>query len=249
MVAGYWEYPTVGLADLVTYSVTMGTTAGGPIYYPYERTGPDGSDLATGNATYTIEGSIQYTPTVRWINPEILLDAVDHLARDIPLFGAYGIANRANPPPELSMENIQEAYRWVANSQVFDSELQRSQQVAANRLSERQEVVQVARLARGEALLKDILGEKDYRHFSDLGYLDIQSPKDIHKRYRIRANRRIGIVKQENGHWVEKPLSLCVHPEDSYRWVQGDLVATHVLLAKFNEGMLERVANLHQMAA
>lgn len=129
--------------------------------------------------------------------------------------------------------------------QLKDAEAQR-RQTQERRERER---VRVIAAQKGERLLRDILGETDFTLFKKNGYVDILSLHDPGKKYRIRENRRIGIVRLEEGRWVEKALSLCIHPESAWQYVIGDLVATHVLLAKFDEPTLNKVANLHRMAA
>ena len=106
----------------------------------------------------------------------------------------------------------------------------------------------ITREIRGEELLKDIIGEEAFLEFKEKGFVDVDSVKDPNKRYRIRDCRRIGIVKFENGEWVEKAVSLCINPT-TWDWAQGDHIATRILLAQFNEEHLEKTANVYQMVA
>ena len=104
--------------------------------------------------------------------------------------------------------------------------------------------------ANGDALLKDVLGESDYDHFKKSGYVDLPSTKDPNVGYRIRdAGRMIGLLKRENGSWVEDHKALCVQAKDSYKYVPGDQTSSQVLLCKYDEGLLWNTANLHQFKA
>ena len=176
------------------------------------------------------------------------------------------VVTQGAEPASLTLENLQEAYRRLGNrptDEEWDAAryqaqaewteaqrqvVEREQQRAREQQEAERQRVQVKE-SKGEALLRDIIGDTDFEHFKRHGHIDIQSPNDATKRYRIRTQRRIGIVKLENGQWVEKALSLCIHPDNQFAWAKGDLVATHVLLAKYNEEMLNKVANLHKMAA
>jgi hypothetical protein len=115
--------------------------------------------------------------------------------------------------------------------------------------AEEEKQTRIVAVARGKCLVNDLLNSEERANFERLGHVDIMSAKDPGKMYRVRTNRRIGIVKLENGVWVEKKLSLCVHLNEEWKYVDGDRVAHHILLAKFDEDRLAAVANLHQMAA
>jgi hypothetical protein len=109
--------------------------------------------------------------------------------------------------------------------------------------------VKAVAVSKGERLLEDILGSDEYAKFMGNGFIDIPSKKTPDMMYRVRKGRRIGIVKLEKDIWVETTLSLCIHPESHWRYVEGDQVAAHILLCKFDEVTLERVANKHQLRA
>jgi hypothetical protein len=118
--------------------------------------------------------------------------------------------------------------------------LQEQRQAEAKVAEERRKVAET----KGEELLKSIIGEAEFAAFKRRGFIDVPSMKELGKIYRIRPERRIGIVKDGR----EQHLSLCIHPSE-WGYVVGDLIATHVLLCKYDEARLEQVANLHQMAA
>jgi hypothetical protein len=98
--------------------------------------------------------------------------------------------------------------------------------------------------AKGEQLVADIIGEEAFKQYKSRGYIDIPSLKEAGKSYRIRAEKRIGIVKDGK----ELALSLCIHPQE-WGFVRGDLLSTHILLCKFDEEFLNKKANLHRLAA
>ena len=103
---------------------------------------------------------------------------------------------------------------------------------------------------RGEALLQEVLGARDYAEFQKQGWLDIPSRTNPDRRYRIRHGHRLGMVKRmPTGQWVEQAMSLCIHPKDHWKYVVGDQVACHALLAKFDEAKLLAVANVHNVPA
>jgi len=97
---------------------------------------------------------------------------------------------------------------------------------------------------RGWDLLKDVVGEEEYKKFKEVGHLDVQSPSDGNLIYRVRQGRRIALVK--NGVESTKE-SLCIHPNEMF--VQGDKVAAQVMWCMMNEKKLMEVANVHRCAA
>ncbi len=133
------------------------------------------------------------------------------------------------PQPRLTDEQLAEQRRrWES------AEMQR-----------REEVVKAE--ATADELLREVLAEDEYRGYKTFGHVDVASQLAPGVVYRVRKHRRIGIVR----HGVEFSESLCVHPEDEMAadWPEGDLIAAHVLLCKFNEKTLLATANRQPYAA
>ena len=149
------------------------------------------------------------------------------------------------PAQQAPLVTEEQCAQWIQEQQT--RAIERNAEI--NRQQAEVKAARDAATERGNQLLKDVLGEADHTFFKANGYVDIPSRKDVNMRYRIRAGRRIGIVKREGGGWSEKPLSLCIHPESHWQYVVGDLVASHALLAKFDEATLDKVANVHKLAA
>lgn len=104
--------------------------------------------------------------------------------------------------------------------------------------------------AKGDLLLKDVLGEAAFSNFKSSGFVDVPSIKDSNVGYRIRgAGRMIGLLRKENGVWVEENKALCVHPANAHSFVPGDQISSQVLICKFDEGLLWSKANLHERRA
>lgn len=103
---------------------------------------------------------------------------------------------------------------------------------------------QVIADARGQDLLKDIIGDVLYHRFKKQGHIDVNSVKKPGVRYRIRPWREIELLeKNAKKEWVPTRQTLCIHP--AKRHVEGDEVASHVMLCRFDEELLWKVANLH----
>lgn len=82
---------------------------------------------------------------------------------------------------------------------------------------------------RAERLLRSLLDEHEYRQLMKRGYLDVASPSDAHRFYRIPLF--IGRVRvYERGRAV---LDLCVQPVEPLP--SADVVAMHKLMIQGNE--------------
>lgn len=102
---------------------------------------------------------------------------------------------------------------------------------------------------RGQNLLKKILGDILYRHYEKNGYVDVPSIEKPGVGFRIRAHRRIGLLKRNRkGQWVEQKESLCIHASGGY-WVEGDQVGIHYMLCQCDEKKLWKQAIVHTVAA
>jgi len=102
---------------------------------------------------------------------------------------------------------------------------------------------------RGNKLLKKLLGDILYRHYEKNGYVDLPSIQKPGVGFRLRAHRRIGLLKQNRlGQWVEQKESLCIHAAGGY-WVEGDQVGIHYMLCQCDETKLWKQAIVHRVAA
>ena len=102
---------------------------------------------------------------------------------------------------------------------------------------------------RGNNLLKSIIGDVLYHHYEKQGYVDLPSLQKPGVGFRIRAHRRIGLLKKDKqGQWIEQKESLCIHAAGGY-WVEGDQVGIHYMLCQCDEVKLWKQAVLHQVAA
>lgn len=91
--------------------------------------------------------------------------------------------------------------------------------------------------ARSLALLKDVLNEQEFEQWTRQGYLDISSPNDAQRIYRIR--RADGLVRvYEHGKAV---WSLCLQPVEPLP--SNDLVVLHKLMIQGNEQEYVQKAN------
>jgi hypothetical protein len=91
--------------------------------------------------------------------------------------------------------------------------------------------------ARAEALLRELLGAEPYEQLVRRGYLEVPSPSDPRRTYRIP--RRRGTVKVYEG---GVPLmALCVRSVEPIP--DGDAVLLHKLMIEGNEAEYLRVAN------
>jgi len=202
------------------------TTAGGTtydgIYYPYTNR------IDTGGNSYTVTWTGQNVGGNEFIyNPIIWRPEQNH-------WESWGGGGGAEPyvAPILTPEQAEA----VREEQRIASE----QQVAWRS-------AQANREQKAEGLIKEILGELEYTAFKKCGYIDIPSNFDPNKRYRVRPNRMIGVVKMAHGAWQEMNQSLCIHPTHGY--VEGDVVATKIALCKFDERELLKTANVHERIA
>jgi len=102
---------------------------------------------------------------------------------------------------------------------------------------------------RGQNLLKKLLGDILYRHYEKNGYVDLPSIQKPGVGFRLRAHRRIGLLKKNRGgQWVEQKESLCIHAAGGY-WVEGDQVGIHYMLCQCDETKLWKQAIVHKVAA
>lgn len=91
--------------------------------------------------------------------------------------------------------------------------------------------------ARSLALLKDVLNEQEFEQWTRQGYLDISSPNDAQRVYRIR--RADGLVRvYEHGKAVR---ALCLQPIEPLP--SNDLVVLHKLMIQGNEQEYMQKAN------
>ncbi len=102
---------------------------------------------------------------------------------------------------------------------------------------------------RGQNLLKKLLGDILYRHYEKNGYVDLPSVQKPGVGFRLRAHRRIGLLKRNRlGQWIEQKESLCIHAAGGY-WVEGDQVGIHYMLCQCDEKKLWKQAIVHTVAA
>lgn len=80
-----------------------------------------------------------------------------------------------------------------------------------------------------EVLLRDLLDEREYRQLKQRGYVDVASPNDPQRIYRIPSYA--GLVRVYEGGWAVRELCLqSVEPLPN-----GDVVVMHKLLIQGNE--------------
>ena len=103
---------------------------------------------------------------------------------------------------------------------------------------------QVIANARGQDLLKEIVGEVVYRRFQKQGWIDVPSLEKPGIMYRIQPWHEIALLeKNAKKEWVSNHQSICIHAREAH--VEGDEVAAHVLLCRYNEKTLWKMGNLH----
>ena len=103
---------------------------------------------------------------------------------------------------------------------------------------------QVIANARGQDLLKEIVGDVMYRRFQKQGWIDIRSADKPGIMYRIQPWREIALLERNaKKEWVSNHQSICIHARETH--VEGDEVAAHVLLCRYNEKTLWKMGNLH----
>lgn len=252
--------------DPSTYSTTTATTTTNVTVYPhplntyqYEVTIPDihYSTMTAGGTATSIEA---YAEQMRWLADKWAgdLNGVIHRG-EVP--NSQGILDNLRLDivrlDRHSYESEHQNYEYqmppqmvVTPEQVAAANLRRAQERAAEDLEAKVKAERrVIAVNKGEKLLEDVLGSSEYSKLRKDGFIDIPSMKSADMMYRVRKGKRIGVVKLENGIWVEKHLSLCIHPENHWKYVDGDQVAAHVLLCKFDEATLEKVANKHNYRA
>ncbi|HLJ82089.1 MAG TPA: hypothetical protein VKT52_11415 [Ktedonobacterales bacterium] len=89
--------------------------------------------------------------------------------------------------------------------------------------------LRVVAAERAEALLRDVLDEREYQQLTRRGYLDVTSPTDAQRIYRIPAH--VGLVRMyEHGVAVRE---LCVQPVEPLP--SADVIAMHKLMIQGNE--------------
>lgn len=92
---------------------------------------------------------------------------------------------------------------------------------------------------RSLALLKDVLSEQEFEQWTRQGYLDVSSPNEAQRIYRIR--RADGLVRvYEQGKAVR---ALCLQPVEPLP--SNDLVVLHKLMIQGNEQEYVQKANLY----
>lgn len=82
---------------------------------------------------------------------------------------------------------------------------------------------------RSLALLREVLEEREYEQLIQQGYLDISSPSDPQRIYRIKRNvGLVSVFEQGKAKW-----ELCVQPTEPLP--NNDLVVMHKLMIQGNE--------------
>ena len=90
--------------------------------------------------------------------------------------------------------------------------------------------------SRAEALLKDLIGEEEYRALSRQGFIEVQSPSLPRRTYRV-PKYRAPVTVFENGKPV---MRLCVQPKEPVP--EADVVVMHKLMIEANEPEYLKVA-------
>ena len=103
---------------------------------------------------------------------------------------------------------------------------------------------QVIANERGQDLLKEIVGEVMYRRYQKQGWLDVRSADKPEIMYRIQPWREIALLERNaKKEWVSNNQSICIHARETH--VEGDEVAAHVMLCRYDEKLLWKMGNLH----
>ena len=98
--------------------------------------------------------------------------------------------------------------------------------------------------ARGQDLLKEIVGEVMYRRYQKQGWIDIRSADKPDIMYRIQPWHEIALLERNaKKEWVSNRQSICIHARETH--VEGDEVAAHVMLCRYDEKLLWKMGNLH----
>jgi hypothetical protein len=103
---------------------------------------------------------------------------------------------------------------------------------------------QVIANARGQDLLKEIVGDVMYRRYQKQGWIDVRSADKPGIMYRIQPWREIALLERNaKKEWVSNHQSICIHARETH--VEGDEVAAHVMLCRYDEKLLWKMGNLH----
>jgi len=161
----------------------------------------------------------------------------DHLNQQLDNLGA-GLQGAQQGQAQLNIDNYDNVFR------PFGGGLRRQHPEPPN-LETPRAIAEV----RGNNLLKNIIGDVLHHHYEKKGYVDLPSLQKPGVGFRIRAHRRIGLLKRDKqGQWIEQKESLCIHAAGGY-WVEGDQVGIHYMLCQCDETKLWKQAVLHQVAA
>ena len=156
---------------------------------------------------------------------------------------------RAIAPLARTVEENNQKLVTVMNEREAERQEKLRAEMAVEREKRALEAKQKRELAecRGWKLLEDIIGKEAYAEYAKTGHIDVPG-QERGVIYRIRPGRRIGILDKDGNEWKEsKVRSLCVHPNEML--VEGDVVASQVLLAQFEEKKMWDTANIHRRAA
>jgi len=181
-----------------------------------------------------IRGQVeQMAPAIAKVAKEFTISAekmAEALAECARSFGAV----------QATAAEIADRLRVQAEAEAERRRIEREEQ-----MQRRVKAVEARRVAesRGMNLLSEILAKHEFDRFRTVGFVDVPS-KTAGRVYRIRPKRRIAIV---DGGRERKDKSLCIHPAGLF--VEGDVVASQVLLARFDEKRLLETANVHRTAA
>lgn len=140
---------------------------------------------------------------------------------------------------------------------------QRLEEIAEQaRAQERRALAQRTRLVRMQAgdeevvreerrameLLEDVAGTAAVEQLVQDGYVDVASPSNPQRGYRLRPWRRTGLLKRTpGGGWEERSTSLCAHPDHLYPSCD-EIVGLWLRIRHDEEAFLE-TANLHRQGA
>ena len=103
---------------------------------------------------------------------------------------------------------------------------------------------QILAKERGQDLLKEIVGDVMYRRYQKQGWIDVRSADKPGIMYRIQPWREIALLERNTKkEWVPNRQSICIHARETH--VEGDEVAAHVMLCRYDEKLLWKMGNLH----
>ena len=173
----------------------------------------------------------------------------DHLNQQLNV-QRQGQIQQGQPGQRFNTDNYQNALNGQARQQIdnlyqpFGGGLQGQRHEPPN-LKTPRAIAEV----RGNKLLKNIIGDVLYHHYEKNGYVDLPSVQKPGVGFRLRAHRRIGLLKRNRlGQWIEQKESLCIHAAGGY-WVEGDQVGIHYMLCQCDETKLWNQAIVHRVAA